>query len=95
MGAHGTIRAARLAPTGLSPTVEPASGLDGSATSIPAAQDANLSAIMRREGIREVRLDPLTDLFSVRIADWITGFGDTVGEALDDARRRTEFRRRA
>jgi hypothetical protein len=59
-------------------------------TSITPAADIDLTAIMRAEGIRDIRRDPLTDWYGVTISDWITGYGGTVGEALADAKRRAE-----
>lgn len=54
----------------------------------PIAQDVDLTAIMRREGIRNIHWDALLDRFSVTTLDYGMGMGGSVGEALSDARRR-------
>ena len=47
--------------------------------------DVNLTAIMRREGIRSIHSHPAG--FTVILqCGWPCGYGDTVGEALDDAK---------
>lgn len=45
----------------------------------------DLTAIMRREGIRKIELYDALDRFSVVLADGSLGTGATVGEALDNA----------
>lgn len=52
------------------------------------AQDVDLTAIMRREGIRNIWREPMTDRFSVTLLDYSSGQGGSVGEALADAKRR-------
>lgn len=52
------------------------------------AEDVNLTAIMRREGIVNIHWDRLLDRFDVTLADWRAGGGATVGEGLANAKRR-------
>lgn len=47
--------------------------------------DINLTAIMRREGIRNILMHPAGFTITLN-AGWPCGYGDTVGKALDDAK---------
>ena len=47
-----------------------------------------LSEIMRDERIIDIHRDRLLDRFSVTLADFTMGIGNSVGEALEDAKRR-------
>ena len=51
------------------------------------AADVNLSAIMEREGIYQVRRY-LEGRFTVQLHDGRSGIGGSVGEALSNAKRR-------
>jgi hypothetical protein len=50
--------------------------------------DIDLTAVFRRERIRNVGYDPLLDRFTVLLVDYSCGGGGTVGDALADAKRR-------
>ena len=54
----------------------------------PAVIPIHLSDIMRDENIIDIHRDRLLDRFSVTLADFTMGIGNSVGEALEDAKRR-------
>ena len=57
-------------------------------TTLTAAADVDLSAIMRAERITSVNYDRMLDRFTVHLHDYSVGGGASVGEALAQAKRR-------